>query len=283
MSRSHLIQHPGSRTSPRRHVVSGAARIFEFDLPEGMTLMAAVAKVMDETGCDSAVVRLDGLSIGPYNYVMPDQSPDGQHVAWYSKTYLGDAARLQQGTAIIGRRDGDWFLHCHAVWQDSECGRCAGHLLPGEVIVASSYFGKGYAFDGGCFDVTPDAETNFSFFRPRIIENSQNITQENAAIVSLAPHEDLSTSVAELSEELGLRNAHVLGIGSLIGADFRDEPSMESPISEVLLLDGARVNSSDEPYLPTFCVDPEGNFFEGQIVSGRAPVCVTFELILVAS
>lgn len=279
MSRSHLIRHPGPATTPRRHVVSGDAASLEFSLSKGMTLLTAIAAAMDEAGCDCAVVRLDGLEIGPYSYVMPDQSPDEEHVAWYSETHSGQAATLQQATAIIGRREGSWYLHCHAVWQDRDAGRCVGHLLPDQVTVAAPFSGNGYAFDGGCFDVTPDAETNFSIFRPRKLKPCE---RPNAAIVCLAPHEDLSASIAELSDELGLGNPHVMGIGSLIGAGFTNTPSMDSPISEVLLLEGARGKGKEGPFLPTFCVDPDGNFFEGTVVPGGAPVCVTFELILVA-
>ena len=280
MSRSHMIKHPGPPTTPRRHVVSGNAVSFEFVLAKGMTFMTAVAAAMDKAGCDSAVIRLDGLKIGPYDYVMPDRSPDDAHAAWYSQTHSGKTATLTQGTAIVGRRDEAWFLHCHAIWEDPENGRCVGHLLPDQVMIAASYEGTGYAFHGGCFDVTLDAETNFSFFRPRKLREPDRV---NAAIVSLAPHEDLATSVTELIEELDLREPALLGIGSLIGADFVDTPSMESPISEVLLLNEARGKGAADPYLPMFCVDPDGNFFSGDIVPGGAPVCVTFELLLVST
>ncbi|MBD8893862.1 hypothetical protein [Roseibium litorale] len=279
MSRSHLIQHPGPKTSPRRHVVRGLSAPLAFDLSEGMTLMAAVAAAMDKAGCDTAVIRLDGLKIGPYSYVLPDKSPDDEHVAWYSETHSGEEAVLQQATAIVGRRNGDWFLHCHAFWEDKNTGRHAGHLLPDQVTLAVHYTGTGHGFIGGCFEVTADAETNFSFFRPKPLVEAPRV---NAAIICLAPHEDLATSVAELSAELGFDNPEVLGIGSLIGADFTSTPSMESPISEVLLLKGARGGTQgSDPHLPMFCVDPEGGFFEGDIIRGGAPVCVTFEMILI--
>ncbi|PVB60107.1 hypothetical protein [Labrenzia sp. 011] len=279
MSRSHLIRHPGPPTVPRRHVVTGAAEPLSFRLGKDEMLMDAIARTMDTVGCDGAVVRLDGLTMGPYKFVMPDTSPDEEHVAWYSQTHAGERAIVTQGTAIVGRRNGDWFLHCHAVWEDPQHGRRAGHLLPDQVTIGAGYSGGGYRFDGGCFDVTADAETNFSFFRPRRLKDTGAV---NAAIVSLAPHEDLPTAVAELSGELGLGNSVVLGIGSLIGADFSEGPSMDSPISEVLFLNGARGGGPKGPFLPTFCVDPAGNFFEGAILPGKAPILVTFELLLVA-
>ncbi|WP_265516557.1 hypothetical protein [Nitratireductor luteus] len=245
------------------------------DLPQGTVLMEAVAAAMDDLGCDSAVLRLDGLEMGPHNYVMPAASPDEDHAAWYSAVHSGKAARLENATAIVGRREGRWFLHCHALWAADTPK--AGHLLPDQVIIAAPAHVTGLAFDGGFYDVTPDAETNFSFFRPRATETP---ARRNAAIVTLAPHEDLHTAIAELRAGLGLSAPAVMGIGSLIGARFTDAPSMPSPISEVLLLNGAGFDADGQPTLPALCVDPEGNLFEGNIALGGAPVCVTFELIL---
>ena len=99
--------------------------------------MAAVTAAMNGAGCDCAVIRLDGLCMGPYSYVMPDQSPDDEHVAWYSPTHSGKLATLDQATAVIGRRDGDWFLHCHAIWEDRDTGRHAGHLIPDQVMITA--------------------------------------------------------------------------------------------------------------------------------------------------
>lgn len=277
MSRSHLIRHPGPPTTPRRHVVRGVAREVSAELPAGAILMDAVAAAMEEIGADCAVLRLDGLEMGPYDYVMPAASPDEEHAAWYSAVHSGAAARLDCATAMVGRRDGDWFLHCHALWDVDAPQPKAGHLLPDRVTLAAPARISGLAFDGGYFDVTPDAETNFSFFRPRRTGPPE---ETNAAIVTLAPHEDLSTAIGELSRELGLAAPTLLGIGSLIGADFTDAPSMPSPISEVLLLEGAGVGSDGRPDLPMLCVDPQGNLFRGHIAPGGAPVCVTFELIL---
>lgn len=276
MTRAHLIRHPGPPTAPRRHVVPGFAREISVELPANTVLMDAVAAAMDRIGSDCAVLRLDGLQMGPYRYVMPAPSPDAQHAAWYSAVHAGETARLEAATAMIGRKDGQWFLHCHALWDAETEAPKAGHLLPDQVIIAAPVQITGLALDGGYYDVTPDAETNFSFFRPRPTEPP---AQCNAAIITLAPHEDLSTALLELTAELGLAAPKILGIGSVIGADFIDAPSMASPISEVLLLEGARINVDGRPNLPMLCVDPAGALFKGRIAPGGAPVCVTFELI----
>lgn len=55
---------------------------------------------------------------------------------------------------------------------------------------------------------------------------------------------------------------------------------MESSISEVFVMEGALV-SGGKTHLPMFCVDPEGSHFQGPLVNGQSPVCVTFELMLI--
>lgn len=276
MNPTHPIRHPGPPTKPRRHVVPGFAREISLELPGDTVLMDAVAEAMDGVGCDCAVLRLDGVEMGPYEYVMPAASPDEDHAAWYSAVHSGTSARLKMATAIVGRKDGEWFLHCHALWDADDPSPKAGHLLPHQVTLAAAAKITGLAFDGGYYDVTPDAETNFAFFRPR---PTRPPARQNAAIVTLAPYEDISTAISELIGALGLKAPTLLGIGSLIGADFNDAPSMPSPISEVLLLEGAGVGVDGQLNLPTLCVDPEGNLFQGSIAPGGAPVCVTFELI----
>jgi len=280
MSRAQMIRHPGPRSATRRFVVPGHARRVAIPLPRGAVLAAAVAAAMDALGCDTAVLVLDGLAVGPYHYVMPaTESPDGKRAAWYSRTYSGDSAILEHATTTVGRRDGEWFVHCHAVW-DRETGRTkSGHLLPDSVTVAEDATITGFVFDGGLFEFADDAETGFAVFRPRPMSLAGPAGHPvNAAIVSLAPFEDVGEAVSQISGELGLEDAQLFGLGSLIGADFESGPSMESPISEVFLLPGARPG-----HLPMHCVDPDGAVFRGVVRPGTAPVLVTFEMILVAA
>lgn len=278
MSRNHLIRHPGPPAAERRRIVPGHARRVELVLPEGAVLMAAVAEAIEGLGCDSAVLVLDGLEIGPYDYVMPvTGSPDGRRAAWYSATHSGDRATLEHATATVGRRDGAWWLHCHAVW-DSETGRQkAGHLLPDQITIARTARVTGFAFRGGRFEVTPCEETLFPLFRP--VPTDAPEAAVNAAILTLGPFEDLAAATARAAGDLGLgASARLYGIGSLIGADFADAPAMESPVSEVVLLPGAAPGR-----LPAHCVDPEGRMFRGEILPGHAPVCITFEALIVAA
>ncbi|WP_108660947.1 hypothetical protein [Acuticoccus kandeliae] len=277
MSRADDIRHPGPRGAVRQHVVPGVARRITLRLPAGRILMDAVAEAMDRLGCHSAMLVLDGLVLGPHNYVMPlAGSPDGKRVAWYSETHTGTAAILEHAVASVGRRKGEWFLHCHAVW-DSADGQRAGHLLPGEVTIGADSDVTCFAFEGGQFDVVDDAETGFSIFRALPLGSPPGAP--NAAIATLAPFEDLVGTMPGLAARaIGRLDAQFYGLGSLIGADFEDgAPSMESRFSEVLTLPGARTDR-----IPVHCVDPAGGMFRGTLLPGAAPTLITFELMVVS-
>ncbi|UOM35406.1 hypothetical protein [Acuticoccus sp. I52.16.1] len=274
--RAARITHPGPRAAVRRHVVPGIARRETVRLAAGRVLMDAVADEMDRLGCDSAVLLLDGLRLGPYDYVMPRfGSPDGIRVAWYSDTHSGNATTLAHAVASVGRRDGAWFLHCHALWDVDTPAPKSGHLLPDQVTIGRDCDVTALAFTGGVFDFTPDDETRFSFFRAK--PTTPPAGTPNAMIATLAPFEDLVTVMPELAAPYGGDAARLYGLGSVIGADFSEGPSMESLASEVLTLPDASPRN-----VTLHCVDPDGNLFRGALLLGAGPVLITFELMLVA-
>ncbi|WP_417721821.1 hypothetical protein [Salipiger sp.] len=270
------IRHPGPADPQPSLVVPGRAVRHRVTLRAGQDLLADLARVMEDLGCDCAAVRLDGLRIGPFAHVGPDVSRDGLHAAWYSDTRTGAAARIARGTAIVGRRDGAWFFHCHALWTDG--GReVAGHLLPGEVTIADTCDVTAVAFTGGTFTAALNAQTQFTLFHPR---PGPPVAAPDALIAKLNPYADVPQTLSRIAREAGFERAEVLGVGSLIGADFTDAPAMVSPISEVLFLPGAATGPGAG--LPTLCVDPSGALWQGTLAPGGAPVCVTFEVMLVA-
>jgi hypothetical protein len=274
-SRTHLIRHPGPRRPVRQNVIPGFARKIEIVLPAGSILMDAVAQHMNELGCDSAMLMLDGLQMGPHNFVKPTMnSPDGRKVAWYSETYSGASATIEHAMASVGRRDGKWWLHCHAAWDSETTEQKSGHLLPDQITVEKESTVICFAFNGGLFDVTHDDETQFDIFRAKPAKTESRPT--NAAIVTLAPFEDLGTAMPQICKELAFEGAQVLGLGSLIGADFKSGPSMEAAASEVLLLPGATPDR-----LPIHAIGADGNIYRGEVLPGHVPVCITFELMLV--
>lgn len=268
-----VIRHPGPPAEEPWTMARGQARSLRVTLPRGAVLMQAVAEAMDAAGAESGVIEVDGLVMGPYRFVGPGPSTDGEHAAWYSAPRGGARARITHGAAVVGRRDGAWWLHCHAAWQDETRHWC-GHLLPDEVVLAEDSSVTLHVIEGAGFEVSMNAETRFAIFHP-----VRGQASGNAVLAKLAPHQDLSEALAEIAAAAGFARARVLGVGSLIGARFLEGGDMASPISEVLVLPGALTGS--ESHLPVHCVDPEDAEFHGTLRPGGGPVCVTFEVMLI--
>lgn len=267
------IRHPGPAAIAPYSVARGAARRVQVTLPKGAVLMQAVSDAMDAAGCDSGIMVFDGLALGAFDFVMPGPSNDGVHAAWYSATHSRASGTITDGTAIVGKRDGAWWLHCHAVWT-SENGREIGHLLPDAVTLAADCTVTLVAFDGGAFDVSMNEETLFPIFHP-----TGGTATGNAVIAKLNPHVDAHDAITRILSQTGFARATVYGIGSLIGAHFADAPSMASPISEVLIAPQATWDGALT--LPMICVDPAGQQFAGELTPGTSSVCVTFELLVI--
>jgi hypothetical protein len=276
MNSRDVIRHPGPETQLRMVSAMGEVSQHRVCMNAGQILLSAIAQLMDNADCDSGMIVLDGVDIGPFDYVMPSYSNDNQHAAWYSETHSCKAARLNNATAIVGRRDGAWWMHCHALW-DAENGVGMGHLLPDKVTLASDATVTLYAFNGGRFDVALDPETAFPIFHVSGEERSHG----NALIAKINPHIDVYTAIEKLIGEAGFAHARIFGIGSLVGARFDEGRPMDCPISEVLVSPGASWDGSLK--LPVHCVDTDNKLFYGNILKGDGPVLITFELMIVGT
>ncbi len=282
MNSRELIRHPGKELAYRSTSAFGSVSNHAVTLPAGSQLLPAVSTLMDNSGCESGILVLDGAQLGPFNYVMPDHSNDGIHAAWYSNTQTCNAAKVRNATAIIGKRDGKWWLHCHALWEIentteniTENAAGMGHLLPDEVTISNDVNVTLYAFNGGSFDVQHDPETAFPLFH--VLGGTDT---GNAFIAKIYPHEDIVTIIEQLILKSGYNGAALFGIGSLIGTRFESSEPMLCPISEVLIGSGA-VWCDKTLTLPMHCVDVNGQLFYGNVLKGSAPVTVTFELMVV--
>lgn len=274
MAISKEIRHPGPKANVRRHFVPVYVKRCAMKFSKGATLLQAVADFMESAGFDSAILLLNGIAIGPFSYVIPaTDSPDGRRTAWYSETRSQDQACLEYAVASVGRRDGAWFMHCHAVWDSETAYQKAGHLLPDQVTIADTAEAVCLGCLGGAFEVLADEETGFSLFRPMAVGPARS--DANGVLVALAPFEDVGQAADDAAASFNLGDVRLYGLGSLIGAPFKDAPPMESTISEVLLLDGATSQS-----MPFHCVDPENTMFRGTLESGQAKTCVTFEMVI---
>ena len=272
------IRHPGPPAGQRQQFVRGEVRSYKVTLPAGAMLMAALTAALQDLAGETAFVRIDGLALRSGLHVLPAQSPDAQHVAWYSETHaLGDC-RFVHGTVVLGRKDGEWFSHCHALWEKAHGPQGLGHVLCAEACIAEPWEAEMHVFFGGGLRVSFDPESNFSLLRP--YAEATPPPQANAVLLTLQPHEDVRSAINEVCANLALKEASIMGVGSLIGAVFAHGPAMTAAISEMLLLPGAKVSQGRCTALPVACVDPEAVIYQGDLLLGHGPVLITCELLL---
>jgi predicted DNA-binding protein with PD1-like motif len=190
-----------------------------------------------------------------------------------------------------GVRDGKPWLHCHAVWREPDGRRHCGHLLPDQVQVVREISANGSAVHGAEFVVTPDAETNFSLFVPRItpshsaISHAQtSVKTSSSYIVRLSPNIDVCDALETFCAEKGISSAVIQGgVGSTVGAVFDDGRTVEPFVTELLIRSGEiRPDASGRPNarIEITMVDYKGTVSEGVLARGQNPVLVTFELVI---
>lgn len=273
------IRHPGPACEQRKSFVRGEVRSWTVCLPAGAMLMDAISQALQDCQGGAVFLSIAGLRLRCGNYVLPAESPDAQHVAWYSATHAMGACRFMHGTVVVGRKDGKWSAHCHALWQNAEGQQALGHVLCDDACIAEPWEAVFHVFDGGGLRVAFDPETQFSLLTP--YAQDTQVDRANAVLMTLKPHEDVRSALNELCLALQIDSAKVMGVGSLIGAAFVEGPPMVSALSEMLLLPGAAVVRGQCTALPVACVNPEAVIYQGDLLTGQGPVLITCELLLI--
>ena len=259
-----------------------AAEPLTLRLHSGRLINDAVAQAFADAGFAGGYVRLRDAKVDPMRYVIPAASPDGAHAAWYSDTVAPDGTTIiEDAGLIVGRRDGEPFLHCHGIWRTPDGVRRMGHLLPLDSQLAEPVDVEAWGVAGALFDVRDDAETNFRLFAP--IETAVSVEHRGgrAAICTVRPNEDISQAIEAVCRRHGFDHASIQGIGSLVGADFDNGSAVSSYATEVLVTGGAV--RSGLCTLDVALVGMDGVMSAGRLRRGANPVCVTFELLVVAS
>ena len=160
------IHHPGPASVERTAEVAGTPVPLRFVLEPGDAVDTAIARGFAAAGCIGGFVTLRGGQCDPFRYVMPAASPDAHHVAWYSDTFAPEGSvTIERAGAIVGRRDGKPFVHCHGIWNSQE-GMRMGHLLAPDTMVTEPVEAIGIGLKTATFEGLPDPETNFTLFEP---------------------------------------------------------------------------------------------------------------------
>ncbi|WGF89096.1 PCC domain-containing protein [Marinivivus vitaminiproducens] len=276
------LRQPGP-PNPER-VTSHAGEVVEiaFTLEPGLTINDAIARPMQAAGIAGGTVEIEGGALGPFAYVMPALSVDARFAAYYSASFHPtDPVPVERGNVTFGEKDGLPFIHCHAIWQESERGRRCGHVMPHETVVAEPIRARAWGLRNVAMRVIPDAETNFALFTPVLLEEAAPVPGgRRGACVKIQPNRDVSEGLEEACRRHGFARAVVRGsIGSLVGADFTDGRHVPSIASELLVLNGL-IDAEGGSTLDVAMVDVDGAIHEGRLVHGRNPACITFELFI---
>ncbi len=275
------LLHPGPPVLPRREAVAARLRPVEGVLRPGEVVMDGVARLMAEAGCVGGVLRLSGGHLAPFRYVLPAASNDGIHAAWYSETHAPDAGgRIAEATAIVGRRDGAPFLHCHGRWDTCEAVERMGHMLPFDCTVAEPIAVTGLCSAAVLFEGLPDEETAFTLFTPRS-DGAAEEAGRRGLFLRLRPNEDVCGALEAAAAAAGLPDAEVLGIGSINEVVFDDGRRVSCHATEIAIEEG-RIEAG-RARLDVSVVDIAGAVHRGRLVSGDNPVGVTFELVIAAA
>lgn len=276
------IRHPGPVAPVRHAKARGRLVPLRFIIEAGEAMDAGLGRGVAEAGCDAAYVNLSKARLNPFRYVMPADSPGPSHAAWYSETFAPNAGVLvEEAGAIVGERDGAPFVHCHGLWRAGGADLAMGHMLPNESFAGEAVTVTGFGLKGAAFRSREDAETNFRLFAAEASEANDNGPAHGprALAITLRPNQDVSEALEAIAAAEGIRDGTIHGIGSLNGARFETGPAMESYASELLIRNGRL--EKGRVRLDVAVVAMDGTIFEGFLIRGENPVCVTFEIVLV--
>ena len=291
-----LVQ-PGPVHPRRIDSFAAEARRLAFVAAPGGSLLEALTAPLVAAGFQAAVLRFSGAAVAPFRYVMPNHAPDASHVAYFSAPWEPEGVtRIERASATFGWHNGQPFLHCHAVWIEADGQRRGGHILNDETVLISGVAVEAWGFEALRIETAEDAETNFTLFQPSWVErrgvggrdafpspspSRRRDGGTNAVLARVRPNEDICHAIETLARTHGMSDASIVGsVGSLVGTRFDDGRDVPDRATEVLVTHGAV--REGVATLDLLSVDMEGHVHEGRIARGENPVCITFDLVLVA-
>lgn len=278
------IVHPGPPTADPVQSCRTRVTRAEVTLPAGRTLLAAASEaVAPHVG--SAMLVLREAPFAQLSYYWPALSATEKHAVYYSQRFQAAVPALMQfGVITLGRRDGQAWMHCHALWKDAAGTPGCGHVLPDEGVLAEPMRATAWLLRDADFEVAPDAETNFSLFQPRSHGEVPAAGTPLPLAVRLGPNVDMCGAIESLCRQHGIRRAAIAGVGSTVGAVFDDGQVVEPFVTELFIRSGSvEADSNGAPLasIDVSMVDYTGAISEGRLKKGENPVLVTAELLLI--
>ncbi|MCW2309034.1 PCC domain-containing protein [Rhodobium gokarnense] len=279
------LVHPGPVDPERIASSEGHARRVDVAFRQGQTLLEAVTEALGAAGLAAGCLEFSDVAFSPMEYVKPTYSDTPERVAYYSETHKPEGVvRIERAYATVGEREGETFLHCHALWRDADGTVCGGHLWPHMTRIAEPGSAVLYGVTGTRMAATYDPETNFTLFQPSAGDASAGETGPRAVIARVRPNEDMIEAIEALCARHGFRQAVVRsGIGSTVGVRFEDGLANDEPPTELAVLNGRVSTGADgkpRADVEIFLIDASGAVHTGKPVRGDNPILISLELVV---
>jgi len=275
------VRHPGPPDPQRIVTLSGPAMHLDFTLEASMNLRDAISIPLARAGLDGGTVRFANLPVSPLHFLMPALAVDDQHAAFYSAPQaIEEGTVIEYACATVGRKDGEPFVHCHAIWRGRDGHRQGGHLMMEKTVVGASTLAQAWGLHDATMVTRYDPETNFTLFYPtRLSDQPLSASGKRLVLARIRPDQDLTIAVEQACAEHGMRNAIVRGsVGSIIGAEFEDGRVLEERATEILIRSGEVRDGVGR--LNIGLINPQGQVCDGVLARGCNPVLICFELVL---
>lgn len=268
------LQHPGPVAERRWAVEPCTATPVDLVLPVADTLAQSVALALADY--DGGWLVIEDAPLGVLDFVIPGDDPTGAHAAWYAGPHQMGAGWIDHLGLHAGRKDGAAWLHGHGVFRAPGWeGPSMGHILPLESRLSHPIRARGWGLTGARLQVCADTETKFPLFQP-----VQTGTGTGAALITLRPNQDMGTALAAAAAEVGITNARVYGLGSIVHPHLRGQAPIDSYATEILLTDGRLTDG--QAALEIEVVTLSASTHKGWLEPGANGVCVTAELLVIA-
>jgi predicted DNA-binding protein with PD1-like motif len=282
------VQQPGPVPHTRLIEVATRGGPLALTLEPGRRLIDTVAAGFGVHGFESGTVDLSGVALGPFAYVMPALSKNGEQAAFYSETLRPPGVtRVKHGAMTFGARDEAPFFHAHALWTEADGRFSGGHILPDKTVVAERMAVPAFGIADALFEGAHDPETNFTLLGPvEFRKTAFDYGHGRGHAIRLRPNQDLTGAIETFCWTQKIKRARIHGgVGSTIGAAFTDGRIVSNFATEVYIQRGVIApgeNDQLQAQLDVGLVDYTGAVAEGRLARGQNPVLMTFELVIEA-
>jgi predicted DNA-binding protein with PD1-like motif len=273
------LTQPGPASDPRVIVEPCEAWQMTLQLRAGVPVLSAVAEALAERHIEAAIIEISSAEMSPLVYVVPANSPDAEHAAWYSEPHcLAGKATVERAVMSFGWDNEKPFLHCHGIWIDADGRRCGGHLIPDKTVLSKEIEVTVWAVAGARFERLFDPETNFSLLTP-VSGANYGFPNNRALLMRIKPNTEIHTAIEMAAIEHGIDQGSIHGVCSLVDCDFIDGSYMRSFASEGFIQEGKLKDKKASLTVGITSMSEE--VFEGEISRDGNIICIATEILVV--